>query len=88
MNNENLQRHKLFSFSLSLSLSLSSSHAFSAALTSLCTYRLTIMAHILELTVLNLDQDTVAIMCAVDFCSRSFERNITASLFVPRSYKL
>jgi hypothetical protein len=49
---------------------------------------MTIMAHILELTVLNLDQETVVLMFAEDFCSHSVEGNVTASLCVPRSYKL
>jgi len=89
MNNEILQRHKLNCFpSFSLYLSLSSSHAFSTALASLCTYRITIMAHIVQLTVLNLDQENVVLMFAEDFWSHSVEGNITASLCVPRSYKL
>jgi hypothetical protein len=46
------------------------------------------MAYILELTVLNLDQETVVLMYVEDFCSRSVEGNITASLCVPRSFKL
>lgn len=46
------------------------------------------MAHILELTVLNLDQETVVLVFAEDFCSHSIVGNITGSLCVPRSYKL
>ena len=45
------------------------------------------MAHILELTVLNLDQETLVLIFAEDFWSHSIEGNITASLCVPRSYK-
>jgi len=46
------------------------------------------MAHIVQLTVLNLDQENVVLMFAEDFWSHSVEGNITASLCVPRSYKL
>lgn len=49
---------------------------------------MTIMAHIVEITVLNLDQETVVLVFAEDFWSYSVEGNVTASLCVPRSYKL